>query len=256
MRIAIYNVWNHELTWGRRVNAIAAEISRIKPDLIALQEVPGVEEGRFIADLTQMPYYTFKKYPSEEREGLAFLSNTPIEEVRTECSEINECAYRIVVQVEGIPIGVTNVHLNWRSASIREKEIVYVTDWISRAGNTNYELLCGDFNCTPNLSGVYKFLVGEQTLQSRDAQWVDLAERYQRPTLDFLHNPWLQNRSRLNDTRLPRRYDWILLHSCYPAEEPDLVCVELFGESAMSEEHVIPSDHYGVLAELVWPEKS
>lgn len=249
MKIATFNVWNNKTSWENRLHALTEEISRVNPDIIALQEVPGSEECQLIASMVNMPFYNFKKYP-DEREGLAFLGKLPMNDVLSRSSELNECAYRITLHLNGLIIGITNVHLDWRSVSVRERQILTVTEWISKIKNTNFELLCGDFNSIPNVSSIYNYLVGEQSLQLKDTKWVDLAQHFQHPTLDFINNPWLHNRDKLNDARVPVRFDWILLQSCYPAEEPTLNNIELFGNSPVS--GLFPSDHYGVLTEITF----
>jgi maltose 6'-phosphate phosphatase len=50
--------------------------------------------------------------------------------------------------------------------------------------------------------------------------------------------------------RVPVRYDWILLKSCYPKPEPKLSNIELFANKTSPSQQVLPSDHYGVIVDL------
>ncbi|MFC7371065.1 endonuclease/exonuclease/phosphatase family protein [Fictibacillus iocasae] len=249
MKVATFNVWNHSKTWTIRKQLIIEEISRIDSDIIALQEVPNLQELEFILKQVEMDHYSFKHYPGDE-EGLAILSKFPVEAVRVPNDTINNCAIRITANIKGLTVGITNVHLTWRSAYEREKEIVEVIKWISESNHTDFELLCGDFNSAPHFSSVYNFLVGERSIKSFDTSWIDLGQSLHEPTLDFVKNRWLHNRDGLNSIRVPVRYDWILLKSCYPKQEPSLTNIELFANKITSSQEVLPSDHYGVLVDL------
>lgn len=249
MKVATFNVWNNNETWALRKEMIIKEIRRVNADIIALQEVPNLEELEYILKQVGLYQYSFKRYPGDE-EGLAVLSKYPIEEVMSENDVLNNCSMRILVKINGSTIGLTNVHLNWKSALVREKEIVEVAKWISESKNTDYEFLCGDFNSKPNLSSIYNFLVGELSIESYDTSWIDLGQSDGSPTLDFEYNSWLLNRENLNNIRVPVRYDWILLKSCYPKKELRLLDIELFANVVSPTQQVHPSDHYGVIVDL------
>lgn len=249
MKVATFNVWNNNETWALRKEMIIKEIRRINADIIALQEVPNLEELEYILKQVGIDHYFFKRYPGDE-EGLAVLSKYSIEGVMSENDVLNNCSMRIIVRTNGFTIGLTNVHLYWKSALLREKEIVEVVKWISESKHTDYEIPCGDFNSKPNLSSIYHFLVGELSIQSYDTSWIDLAQSDRSPTLDFESNSWLLNRENLNPIRVPVRYDWILLRSCYPRKEPKLLNIELFANVVSPAQQVHPSDHYGVIVDL------
>ncbi|WP_171005645.1 endonuclease/exonuclease/phosphatase family protein, partial [Bacillus sp. E(2018)] len=173
MKVATFNVWNHNDTWALRKEIIIHEIMRIDADIIALQELPNLEELEYILKQVGIDQYSFKSYPGD-KEGLVVLSKYPIEGVMSENDVLNNCSMRVIVRTNGFTIGLTNVHLYWKSAFEREKEIVEVVKWISESKNTDYEFLCGDFNSTPNLSSIYNFLVGELSIESYDTSWIDL----------------------------------------------------------------------------------
>ena len=247
LRVATFNIWNNKETWSIRRKAIIDEIISINPDIIALQEVPNFKELEFILKEVGINHYSFMPYPDYD-EGLAILSKFPLEETSTTNDVLNQCAQRVTVIIDGLSFGLTNVHLDWKSAASREKEIVEVIRWVSES-KTDYEFLCGDFNSSPHVSSVYNFLVGEISIHSFDTSWIDLGQRLKSPTLDFLNNSWLQNRN-LNTIRIPVRYDWILLKSCYPKQEPKLINIEIFANQPSSKDQIQPSDHYGVFTDL------
>ena len=123
-------------------------------------------------------------------------------------------------------------------------------------GEGCYEVLCGDFNCPPD-SSVYRFLMGQQTLLGRGiTPWHDLA-RYcaertgtvAAPTLDVWSNPRWRDSPTLE---IPMRFDWILLQDVFGTilPSPGLWDAGVFGTEPTPRARVVPSDHYGVYADI------
>lgn len=122
-------------------------------------------------------------------------------------------------------------------------------------------MLLGDFNSYPE-SSVYQFLAGQQTLHGHETvPWHDLARsRAERtgstlsPTLDFEHNPRWRDTPTLDR---PARVDWILLRDTFASGliSPSLTNAGIFGDTATPLARIVPSDHYGVHADVVVPER-
>ncbi|MGE6536481.1 endonuclease/exonuclease/phosphatase family protein [Bacillus luti] len=141
LRIATFNIWNHESLWFEGLEAICEEIRSISPHILALQEVRSSVNlkskenvARYIADRTGYPFCIFKEHPDSPDEGLAICSKIPIiaEEAiwETDIEEPNYCAIRIMFKYKGYKFGVTNVHLNWKSSRIRQEQMDTVNNWI------------------------------------------------------------------------------------------------------------------------------
>ncbi|MCH4566482.1 hypothetical protein MKO96_04065 [Bacillus sp. ES1-5] len=156
LRIATFNIWNNDSLWFERLEAICEETRTISPHILALQEVRSCVNlnskknvAQYIANQTGYPFCIFKAYPDSPDEGLAFLSKIPIlaEEAiwETDIEESNYCAIRIMFTYKDCKLGVTNVHLNWKSNRIRQEQMNAVNNWITNRVS-DYELLCGDFN--------------------------------------------------------------------------------------------------------------
>ena len=245
MRIATYNIWNHDTLWQKRIEAICEEVNRINADVIALQEVHSYEEDSVahdIAEATGYPFCVFHAYPDSPNEGLAFLSKIPLSSVEAiweeDVEESNFCATRVTFTLGGQEWRLTNVHLNWRSVSIRERQMATVRSWLHKGRQKSVEVLCGDFNDHPQ-STIYYGL--------SDAGWLDVTTfvaEEPRATLDVKHNPYLQS----SNIEQPERYDWILVRSEYSGLE--VQHVDVFGDIRTSTD-VIPSDHYGVVADFI-----
>ncbi|WP_214780029.1 endonuclease/exonuclease/phosphatase family protein [Exiguobacterium sp. s22] len=244
MRIATYNIWNHDTSWQKRIEAICQEVKRIDADVIALQEVRSYEEGSVahdISETTGYPFCVFHPYPDSPDEGLAFLSKFPLSSVEAiweeDVEESNFCATRVTFTLGGQEWGLTNVHLNWRSVSIRERQMAAVRGWLHKGRQKSVEVLCGDFNDNPQ-SSIYQDL--------SDGGWSDVimfVGEEARPTLDVKHNPYLQS----SHLEQPERYDWILFRSEW--SEIEVQHVDVFGDVRTSK-NVIPSDHYGVMVDF------
>jgi len=216
MRIATYNIWNTDYLWVDRLQGICEEIYRIKPDIIALQEVravlddqAGLNAAAYIAKKSEFQHSIFRAYPHDNNEGLAILSQLPIysAEAGWDNSENRvDCGIRIVINANNARIAVTNVHVHCNPTHFitREYQVTTLIDWISSRQQAGVqEFLCGDFNCSPD-SSIHRFLVGQQSLHGRSTYWFDLAAYYAHrsgstalPTLDFDRNPRWENQHTL-----------------------------------------------------------
>ena len=270
MRIATFNLWNSSVLWPVRLQAACEELTRIDADVVALQELPLAVGERdasylgnvadFILENTSNVYCVFRQYPDDASEGIAFISKHPFITAEagweTSFTNLDNCGLRVTVDIDGLTVAITNVHLDYQSIATREKQIIAVKDWIEdRSKETFLEFLCGDFNCYPE-SSVYRFLMGQQTIQDQASSvWHDLAASYAAkmgslpmPTLDFVTNPRWRDTPTLE---IPARFDWVLLKDRWPLKSPSVTVVERFGLHPTPLAQVVPSDHYGVLADVV-----
>ena len=167
------------------------------------------------------------------------------------------CGLRARLSVGGTELAITTVHLDWQNIATREAQIVQIVAWIeARAEERCYEVLCGDFNGTPE-SSIYRFLRDQQTLAGRGSRcWFDLARFHAErsglspePTLDFWRNPRWQEAPTLE---VPLRVDWILLRDVFNTGLPYPLVPDagIFGIHPTPQAKVVPSDHYGVYADL------
>lgn len=270
VRIATYNLWNSRVRWPERLDAAVEELTRLDADVVALQEVAarvgehdGRDAARYLAEESGYNHVETRLYPDEPTEGLAFLSKQPLHAIEagwdTDLAALANCGLRARVSVGGNDVALTNVHLDWENIATREAQITQLVTWIeARSEQGCYEVLCGDFNATPD-SSIYRFLKDQQTLLGRgpgSGGWHDLARfhaerrgRSPEPTLDFWRNPRWQNAPSLE---IPLRVDWLLLRDVFNTglPYPDVADAGLFGTQPTPQAQVVPSDHYGVYADL------
>jgi len=254
LSIATYNIWHHPYKRQERFEALCAEIKRHQPDILLLQEVmstfhpdePFISIAEHLAEATGYPYMMMDPYMDSPDEGLAILTKLPFE--RTDSSaaataNINHhCAIRIPFSIEGVRFAVTNIHFNWRASDIRLDQLRFVNEWIaSQTDDTTIEFLGGDFNDDPH-SALHQAALKE---------WVDLAGSFAArtgqiaaATLDSVKNPYARKNDGITS---PVRYDWLL---CQRSLSPvTLQHVQLIGKHRLPH-HLVPSDHYGVLAHV------
>ena len=249
MRMATFNLWNKPTQWWERIDAICEAIRLVDADVIALQEVSahvegkaGVDVAQYVATQTGYPVCLFHPYPDSPDEGLAFLSRVPFDTAQaiweTDVAASDYCASSVSLTMAGQSVRLTNVHLNWRDASIRETQMDAVTSWLSNLAPVAVEWLCGDFNDDVD-SALYETLTrhGWTDIVTPDAVM---------PTLDFETNPHLQGQAA---DRASVRYDWMLRKGVSDAVHE----VARFGDMALGAHDVFPSDHYGVYVD--WTDK-
>ena len=251
MRIATYNIWNNDILFEERIEEICKAIKEVNADIVCLQEVRN-EECRniteVIANEANYPFLVFRYYPDSPDEGLAILSKHPfnhtaaIWETNTEIS--NYCAIRAKIDYEGVFIGITNVHLNWRSEEIRKEQLIAVNNWIAMEKNCEeYEIICGDFNDVPQTT-IHKFL--------KDCGWRDVVELNSKKdasyyaTFDLLNNHYLKEDMRVKE-RL--RFDWIMINTFNKCEQLIFESMDIFGNNP-SVFKIMPSDHYGLYIDI------
>ena len=245
MKIATYNIWNSEAGLPFRFQQIIDEITNLDADIICLQEVANRE---WHDEISALCGYFYSCY--QEKTGLSILSRVSVEE--TYDFEFGTAA---CMQLEGKTILVTNVHLPWDSASLREKSIVDIVKGMADI-EADISFLMGDFNSSAD-SSVHRFLTNEQSLLGCDAYFYDLAEAFadmsgKKPlaTLDFRKNPRWGVIQPQNTIEVSQRFDWILLKNPYPAEFPVLKFYRIFGTKISGETGLAASDHYGALVEM------
>lgn len=266
IRIATLNLWNSDNTDRlqiERLHAAAEELTRLDADIIALQEVSmdlgdGTDAAHWLAARTGHAHVLVHRYADTPDEGLAFLARAPLRP-RPAPGGV-DVALRVETTIGDVALALTNVHLDWRSALTRERQIVEIVSALPHgSGGDWYEILLGDFNSYPE-SSVYQFLAGQQTLHGHDTvpwhdlarTWAELAGFAPAATLDFGRNPRWRDSPTLDR---PARVDWILFRDTFASglASPSLTRAGIFGDEAAPIAGVVPSDHYGVHVDLLIP---
>ena len=258
VRLVTWNVWARFGPWRERQRALAHVLRGLAPDLVALEETWNAPDGSLAEALSpalDLPHRAEAgAWPMGDgvTSGCALLSRWPI--ARTESrplpgAEGDPVGSTLVAEVDG-PRGSLQLVvaiLTWRPhhSHVRQEQVRalagVVRDLGRHAGPT---VLCGDFNAPPDADEI-RMLTGRAAapvpgLAFQDA-W-EVAGTGDGVTWSNA-NPWAA------PALLPdRRIDYVF--SAWPrrggAGHP--VRCELVGREPV--DGVVPSDHYGVLAEL------
>jgi endonuclease/exonuclease/phosphatase family metal-dependent hydrolase len=267
LRLATYNIWNAKANWPQRLAALVEELGALNADLVAMQEVPfeaspGVPIDRFFRERGAYAQVLYLPYPGladkrEWPEGLAFLSNFSLEDIRVNWAggqpTENSWGARATVRWQGLRLGITTVHLDFRHADSRERHIVRIVRDLIDAHPSDLDILCGDFNDDGDAPSL-RFLEGRADLHGYRTAWRDLAvewhaARGESPpvTLDFRDNPRWKAK---NMTVPSKRFDRIYLCTSEGVTAPRILGVGRFGDVPVNSGGVVPSDHYGLYADL------
>lgn len=281
IRIATLNIWNRSGPWDARLHLIRAELGRLAPDLLGLQEVLrlGGSDGAAVWRAPERPtaeadqatwiaagfgYHVAFAPASDFGErltlGNALLSAHPIERVDSfalpgaETGETRSLLYAEVRLPQGVlPVFVT--HLNWKlhHGSVRVQQVRFIVDRVAELCPTRSDrlppVLMGDFNAEPE-SDEIRYLGGLSTIEGRSVYFADVWKYAgEGPGYTFDRG----NRFAALACEPPRRIDYIFVRGPDRRLRGEPVAARLaFDEASTGPQgDVWPSDHYGVITELV-----
>ena len=258
VRVATWNVWWRFGPWEERAPAIVETLRRLDADIVCLQEVWGADDGSTFSGVLGESLGMEHAFATElELDGLSFgnaiLSRWPItsSDHRRLPAPDGQDEQRTVVraEIEGPrgPLQVFCTHLNWRfdHSAARQEQVRFIAEWIAASKPRTYPpILCGDLNASPDSEEV-RMLTGRAAVPSAGLVFHDAWEvAGEGPGCTWSNdNPY----ARL-DLEPSRRIDYVLVGWPKRGGAGHVVEVELVGVDAI--DGVVPSDHYGVVAEL------
>ena len=258
LRVVSWNLWWRFGPGEARAPAIRATLRELDADVVALQEVWGEPGGAtFASQLADELGYHHAYAQRLDLDGVHFgnaiLSRWPI--ATTEVwplpapEDADERRTLVLAEVEG-PRGRFQVfctHLNWRfdHSEIRQRQVRFVCERIAECRPRDYPpILCGDLNAAPD-SDEIRMLTGRSALPVPNLVFHDAWEvAGEGPGMTWSNdNPY----ARL-DLEPARRIDYVLVGWPRAHGAGHVTSCRVIGQDAI--DGVVPSDHYGVLAEL------
>jgi endonuclease/exonuclease/phosphatase family metal-dependent hydrolase len=258
LRVLTWNLWWRFGPWEARAPAIEATIRSLDPDVVALQEVWGLPDGSSSASqladaLGYEHVFAHRLDVDDVHFGNAILSRWPITASEHWAiparRDAEEHRTLVVADIDGPrgPLQVWNTHLNWRfdHSDVRQEQVRLICEQIAARRPREYPpILCGDMNASPD-SVEIGMLTGRQAVPAAKLVLHDAWEvAGDGPGLTWSNeNPYAAQ-----DLEPARRIDYVF--SGWPRAHGagHAVSARVIGQDAV--DGVVPSDHYGVLAEL------
>jgi endonuclease/exonuclease/phosphatase family metal-dependent hydrolase len=254
----------------RRQAVLNAELRRIDPDLVALQEVVS-GEGREQLDLllagtglkgTHQSAVMGYEPPNPNDDGNSAVAtrwdHRVVEVLDLRYPETPITPWSTLAVVADLPVGevlfiVYTGAADFGAASAQERQVVAVTDLDFRHRTALPTIIAGDFNAGPEASCT-RYLRGLQSLEGRSVQYYDAWEiAGDGPGYTWgCDNP--RAAARINwyarQPNFRRRIDYVFIGSY--GNHPGTHCTVLSANLAFDHEvgGVWPSDHFGVLVEV------
>ena len=276
MRVLTWNLWWRFGDWEARQPAIAAELAAIDPDIALLQEVFAVD-GRDQAEelaavgghhVVRTEVRRGERRGQPQEFGNAILSRWPIEVVEQvalpgpsgEPSHRSALAARI--DAPGGPLLAVVTHLAWQydQSEVRERQLGEVARLVVRHRPEPPEeadgrrpgmgaeppavVLAGDLNAVPESDEVRR-LTGASHPYEPGLVFTDVWAAVG----DGPGYTWTRDNPNAGEALWPRRrLDYVLVSWPRPKPYANPLSATLVGVEPRG--GVVPSDHYGVVAEL------
>lgn len=258
LRVATWNVWERYGPWQEREPAIIATLAAHGPDLVVLTEAwESDDDGQAerLKGKLGLPYDAFRGSVTDAgtMSGSAVMSRWPI--TRSEGRRLGDLAgwdagqahFTLIDGPRG-PVQLFAVVLGWRldHSADRQRQVRDLGVYIRKVTESGPPIVvCGDFNADPD-SDEIRMLTGRTSVAARGLVFYDAWQTAGDGTPGYTWvnaNPWAA------PVLWPdRRLDYVF--SAWPrkggAGHP--VHCEVFGTEPAG--GIIPSDHYGVVADL------
>jgi len=270
LRMVTINFWGTEPPLDQRLDLASRQLVALAPDVVGMQEVRPLDgrSGRTTADVLaealgfEMVYEQSLEWQDDDffaghpggQEGLAILSRHPILEHRaTELPEPRPTEKRILlsacVDTPAGPVWCHTTHLHYRldDGLAREKQVVAIDEVVRGIDSSAPQLLCGDFNSTPDHDEI-RFLRGLTTLSGRRAHYQDAYARIHPGEPGLTWSSENEHTRPLRSLDIDRRIDFVFVSTrTKDGRGTVLEARVVLDERAGG---ICASDHFGVLAEV------
>ena len=259
LRVASWNLWCRNGDWQARQPAIVETLRRVDADVVGLQEVSTADPDHAAMLRHRLRYHVVVAPDGgDDRYGIAnaIASRWPITESGWSYLDVGDAPpHRTMLWVTiTAPFGAMRVvctHLShgFDQSELRQRQLAQIAAFVASVrGDPKAEfppVLLGDLNAVPDSDEVRR-LVGvapayEPGLVVTDA-WAQVGDG-DGVTYSGA-NPYV------NDSAWPeRRLDYVMVAWPRPRPQGNPASARRFGVEPVA--GVVPSDHYGVVAELV-----
>jgi endonuclease/exonuclease/phosphatase family metal-dependent hydrolase len=270
VRVITLNLWNVEGD-SKRHQIINRELRRLKPDLLALQEVVQTPENGSLDTVVygldmhvthQQDVQPFRPPYSDKYGGSAIATRWPHKVVEVldprmpQAMDIPWATLAAIVDLGDVgPLLFIGTTAAWRPAAeaARERHAVAITDLDSRHRQTLPTVIAGDLNAAPDAASI-RFLTGRQSLEGRSVCYHDawtVAGSGDGETWT-VGNPNASGGMKqiIGQKNYRKRFDYILVGSwdAHPKARAEIQSAECVFDKPT--DGIWPSDHYGVMVDI------
>lgn len=250
LRLVTLNLWGDEEPFEARLELAREQLQALAPDVVGLQEVAPLGESTVAHTLASdlgMHVVTDRELGILSRHPIGERRLTPLPEPRPDDERFLLSA-RIDTPDAAVWCHSTHLHYRLDDGVAREKQVVAIDDLIRSIDSDAPQLLCGDFNATPDHDEI-RFLRGLTTLAGRRTHYQDAFLRIH-PT-----DPGLTWSAENEQTRawrsldIDRRIDFIFVTTRQKDGRGTIHDARVVLDQRNPAGHCA-SDHYGVLADI------
>ena len=243
-RVATLNLEQDHKRWAARRDLINAEIGRLKPDLMAFNEVCiPLQSARGLRDaataLTGIEYNLAQQTRVNglsKVEGEALLTRFRIVETGNfdyQAKDIVALAARVLVDGMALDVYVTHLFMSRGDDSLRLFQVQQLLAWIDTRDDVTASIVCGDFNATLEAPSAALMATRFRPTQREPTAFTPLADEG-----GSVSHP--------DRTRMDRCIDYIWVAGAIRVVAAG-VC---FNQPSPEDPSLWPSDHLGVWADL------
>ena len=241
-RVATLNLEQDHKRWDARRDLIHAEIDRLKPDIMAFNEVSVPRQSaRGLRDAASA--LTGYKLVQQTRvnglskvEGEALLTRFEIVETGNfdyQAKDIVALVARVLVDGTPLDVYVTHLFMSRGDDSLRLFQVQQLLAWIDTRDDVAASIVCGDFNATLDAPSAALMATRYRPTQREPTAFTPLAD-----SDGSVSNP--------DRPRMDRCIDYIWVAGAIRIIDSG-VC---FDQPAPQDPSLWPSDHAGVWADL------
>ena len=267
MRIVTWNLWwRFGDNWEARHEAITATLAELDADIVCCQEIWAERDGPNQADLLgEVLGMNVAHHPRFGQRGLSFsnaiLARTSIVDSSSHSLAVGDpsspegqqsghrtAVVARVARGDGeITVICTHLEHRFHLSEIRQAQVSTLCELT--ASHHDPEgfpiVMAGDFNAVPSSEEI-RLLTGERPPPVPGLVWSDVwAQAGDGPGFTWSgQNPYLHQAMWPN-----RRIDYVFVSTPRPVPQGNITSVRLIGTESV--DGVVPSDHYGLVVELV-----
>ncbi len=243
-RVATLNLEQDHKRWDARRPLIEAEIGRLQPELLALNEVSlPLQAARSLQQSLRTPLRADYNLVQQTRanalsriEAEALLSRLPIVETGNldfQTRDIVALVARVLVDRTPVDVYVTHLYMSRGRDALRLHQVEQLIDWIDTRRPVGASIVCGDFNASLDAASAALMATRFRPTQTEPTAFTPLAGSDGQVS----HPCW---------PRMDRCIDYIWV-------SPELRVVAsavCFNQPSADDPTLWPSDHAGVWADL------